>query len=108
MTQTWTIAGRCVRAEVQDLGAMLGPAVFTVGDRTVQPFAIAPWADDPADRLASLPPLLRRLRGEWPCVPFGMPEPRRDLPDAWMAGLGRDEPVGDDQPHGAPSNSVWS
>ena len=105
--RTWTIAGPAVRAEVQDLGAMVGPAWFSVGGRTVQPFAVAPWSDDPPEQLATLPPLLRRLRGEWPCVPFGMPEPRRDLTADWMAGIGPDDVVIDDQPHGTASGSRW-
>ncbi len=107
MTDVWTIGGPAVRAEVQALGAMLGPAFFRVGDRTIQPFAIAPWADDPPARLDTIPPLLRRLRGEWPCVPFGMPEPRRDLPPDWLAGLG-DGPAVDPEPHGTAAGRPWS
>jgi hypothetical protein len=107
MNGIWTISGPTVRAEVQPLGAMLGPAFFRVGDRTVQPFAVAPWADDPPARLQTLPPLLRRLRGEWPCVPFGMPEPRRDVPPDWLAGLG-DGPVIDAEPHGTAAGQLWS
>jgi hypothetical protein len=30
---------------------------------------------------------LRRLRGEFPCVPFGVSHARTDLPDRWMDGL---------------------
>jgi hypothetical protein len=92
---------------VQPLGAMLGPAFFRLGDRTVQPFAIAPWADDPSAQLDTLPPLLRRLRGEWPCVPFGMPEPRRDLPPDWLSGLGDAAPI-DPEPHGTAAGRPWS
>jgi hypothetical protein len=103
----WTISGPAVRAEVQPLGAMLGPAFFRVGGRTVQPFAVAPWADDPPTQLDTLPPLLRRLRGEWPCVPFGMPEPRRDLPPDWLAGAG-DGVVIDPEPHGTAAGRPWS
>jgi hypothetical protein len=105
--RVWTIEGRNVRAEIQDLGAMAGPAWFNVGGRIVQPFAVAPWFDDPPERLATLPPLLHRMRGEWPCVPFGMPAPRRDLAPDWMAGLGPDDIAIDDQPHGAASGSHW-
>ena len=103
----WTIGGRTVRAEVQPLGAMLGPAHFRVGERTVQPFAVAPWADDPPALLDTLPPLLRRLRGEWPCVPFGMPEPRRDLHADWLAGLGEGVAI-DPEPHGTAAGRPWS
>lgn len=82
-SRTVAISGRSVRGEVQLLGAMAGPFSFDLGGRMVQPFAVAPWADDPAERLADLPPLLRRLRGEWPCVPFGGVNSPPGLPPDW-------------------------
>ena len=68
----WTIQSQFVQAQVQSLGAMLGPAWFSIGGRTVQPFAIAPWAEDSGPEYRQLPNLLKRLRGEWACVPFGI------------------------------------
>lgn len=75
---------------VAAVGAMCGPVDFRLDDgRTIQPFAIAPWSDNPEGdpRYDELPPLLKRLRGDWACVPFGMPETRSDLSSAWV---GRD------------------
>lgn len=75
---------------VAAVGAMCGPVNFRLDDgRTIQPFAIAPWSDNPDGdpRYDELPPLLKRLRGDWACVPFGMPETRSDLRFAWV---GRD------------------
>jgi hypothetical protein len=105
--QQWTVESPHVRAHVQSLGAMLGPAHFQVGGRTVQPFAVAPWANDPPEQLATLPGLLRRLRGEWPCIPFGVPEARTDLPDEWLSGLSEPDDVVDPHPHGTCSNVHW-
>ena len=63
---------------VQRLGAMLAPVTFVLADgRQVSPFHIAPWADEPGSD--ALPGILRKLRGEWPCVPFGYSVPA----DGW-------------------------
>lgn len=104
---TWNISSRCVKAEIQSLGAMLGPAFFSLGDRTVQPFAVAPWAEESGVEYDELPPMLRRLRGEWPCVPFGMPEPRAGLPTEWMPAQAFETKPIDSQPHGFSSNAEW-
>lgn len=49
---------------------MLAPVDFTLSDsRVVSPLHIAPWADEPLS--PDTAPILRALRGEWPCVPFG-------------------------------------
>ncbi|WP_374313911.1 hypothetical protein [Dongia sp.] len=63
-------------AEIISLGGMLGPVNFRLPDgRALQPMYLAPWLNDPAT--PDLPPLLRHLRGEFPCVPFG----RTDFPE---------------------------
>lgn len=89
------------------VGAMCAPATFKLSDgREVQPFAVAPWNDDGTEAFAELPTLLKRLRGEWPCIPFGMPEPRSDLPSAWTpkgeAEVGLGEWL-----HGPGANLPW-
>ena len=57
--------------------------------RAIRPFAVAPWADNPTeDWEASAPPLLKRLRGDWVCLPFGLPgEAADDLDADWLEGL---------------------
>lgn len=72
----WQLHWRHGQAELRALGGLLGPITFNLADgRSLQPMYIAPWADEPGTD--DLPPLLRELRGELPCVPFG----RTDLPD---------------------------
>lgn len=90
--------------EIQTLGGMLGPVRFRLpGGRVVQPFHVAPWADEPG--VAGLPGILRRLRGEWPCIPFGV---ERDVP---LAGDWAEIPTAapeDQPPHGYAANADWT
>jgi len=88
-------------ATMQSLGAMLAPIVFRLpSGREVQPMQIAPWADEAGGE--ELPGVLRRLRGEWPCVPFGVTPDRS--PSDWPQHL-RPEP--DEEAHGHGSNHEW-
>lgn len=89
--------------DVQSLGGMVGPITFRLPDgRAVQPMQVAPWADEPDS--ADLPGILRRLRGEWPCVPFGADAPR-DMPPGWAADGSSFE--GATVPHGHSANVDW-
>jgi hypothetical protein len=90
--------------EIQTLGGMLGPVRFRLpGGRVAQPFHVAPWAGEPG--AAELPGILRRLRGEWPCIPFGV-ERGVPLADAW-ADIPATAPE-DQPPHGHGANAEWS
>lgn len=88
---------------VESLGGMLGPTLFVLPDgRQVAPFQIAPWANEPGTE--TLPGVLRRLRGEWPCVPFGSDAARPaqgEWPSSHSAG------TLDPFPHGFGSNNHW-
>lgn len=98
----WRLAWSHGHAEIQALGAMLGPVHFRLdAERSLQVMHVAPWAGAPATR--ALPGILQRLRGEWPCVPFGRTDLPPDLPPGWQA-LTADAPW----PHGFGSNHVWS
>jgi len=85
---------------------MLGPAWFNLGDKVVQPFAVAPWADDSGSEHQRLPGILRRLRGEWVCVPFGIERSISDLPEDWRP-RSNDTVCADSEPHGRSSNAEW-
>jgi len=88
---------------VETLGAMLGPTLFVLADgRQIAPFHVAPWFD--GDQASDQPGILRRLRGEWPCVPFGAAS-HRARQDGWPASdPGLEE---DAFPHGHGSNHHW-
>lgn len=105
----WLLAWNRGRLAVEPVAAMMGPAEVRLDDgRVISPFAVAPWADEPASAALS-PPLLRRLRGDWLCVPFGLPgKPRTDLVPEWMTGLDPALESPDPAQHGTGSNEVWS
>lgn len=87
---------------IEDLGGMVGPTLFVLPDgRQVAPFQVAPWADAPGD---DLPGILKRLRGEWPCVPFGSDADRAPA-DGWPRS--RAAGTVDAFPHGFGSNHAW-
>jgi len=66
-------------------GGHLAPVEFKLGERTVSPYALAPWKPDEID--GELPVLLKNLRGDFMCLPFG---PQEDGP-----------------PHGETANNKW-
>jgi len=79
-----------VTFDITRTGGQLGPVKFRLGRQIVEPFSTAPWCDKPgADKLL---PLLRELRGDFFCAPFG------DGP-AWR---GEAHP-----PHGESANATW-
>jgi hypothetical protein len=90
---------------VQRLGAMLAPVTFVLADgRQVSPLHIAPWAGEPGSD--ALPGILRKLRGEWPCVPFGYSVSADGWPDEWLQVMGEPEP--NEEVHGHSSNHDWT
>ncbi|HEX2554089.1 MAG TPA: hypothetical protein VHL98_10320 [Microvirga sp.] len=99
-----------MEATLQAGGGALEPLRFHLPDgRIAEPFHRAPWIDGSA---ALDPPLLNHIRGEWPCVPFGVPpEPRRLVPSWQAVAEGPAEPdVEDsapDRPHGFGANARW-
>lgn len=91
------------RAELQRLGAMLAPVSFRAPNRPdFAPLQVAPWADEPGN--GALPGLLRRLRGEWPCVPFGRTDRPDGLPADWTALTPEDDFA---HGHGAHHDWTW-
>jgi len=83
----WTFRWDCGAATVQALGGMLGRLELRLpGGPAVTPLAEAHWSAADGAAFAALPPMIRELGGEWPCVPFGKDEPR-DLPAVWAADM---------------------
>jgi hypothetical protein len=84
---SWRLENDRVRLAVTRDGAMIAPVEFRLDNgRPVSPYALAPWK--PAELDDSVPPLLRVLRGDFFCLPFG--------------------PQKDGDPHGASANREWT
>lgn len=64
---------------------------FRLGDKKIKPFAVAPWAEEATAR--DLPPMLKVLRGDFFCLPFGGNDTRYQ---------GERHP-----PHGETANARW-
>ena len=66
---SWRIRSANVDAFVTETGGHLAPVVFDRKGRQIQPYSIAPWYSEklPPDT----PPLIRLLRGDFFCLPFG-------------------------------------
>jgi hypothetical protein len=89
-------------AEVQPLGGMLGPVSLRLDDeRELDLMHVAPWAGTTG--AAGLPGVLRRLRGEWPCVPFGRADTPASLPPGWHTRASDDAWM-----HGYAANQRWT
>jgi hypothetical protein len=66
---SWRIQSSHVEAFVTELGGHLAPVVFDRGQRRIQPYALPPWWNE---RLPPhLPPVIKVLRGDFFCLPFG-------------------------------------
>src|SRR5688500_7736569 len=88
---SWSFRSSHVHANLTRLGGHLGPVSFRLPHRLVSPFSVAPWAEE---KLApDTPALLRALRGDFFCAPFG------GNGTAWR---GESHP-----PHGETANSTW-
>jgi len=65
---SWRLASDQVEAFVTQMGGQLGPVTFDRQRRKLQPFSVAPWAEA---KVSALPPIIRALRGDFFCLPFG-------------------------------------
>ena len=64
------------------LGCMMVPK-FKIEGKLVEPLHTADWVNDKSDQFNSLPGVLKNLRGEFPCVPFGINSPVDKINDQW-------------------------
>ena len=66
---SWQFSLDKVTAAVTQLGGHLAPVRFRLPHGTVEPFAVAPWATEKL--AADTAPVLRPMRGDFFCAPFG-------------------------------------
>lgn len=101
----WVVRSDAVEATLNALGGMLAPAWFTLPDgRRVAPFKVSDWSG--RVEAEALPPVMRYLRGEFACVPFGAPQPPPSATEAWRSLFEADPNFSDT--HGYCANHEWS
>jgi hypothetical protein len=88
---SWSFASDKVEASVTRAGGHLGPVRFRLPGGFVAPFSVAPWAEEKIS--ADAPNLLRSLRGDFFCAPFG--------------GNGTPHQGEKHPPHGESANAAW-
>jgi len=88
---SWKFVSNKVEAAITQMGGHLAPVRFRLPHGVIEPFSVAPWAEEPA--ASKLIPVLRALRGDFFCAPFG----------------GNETPHRSEQhpPHGETANAKW-
>jgi hypothetical protein len=66
---SWRIASSEVEAFVTEMGGHVGPVTFYRSGQRLQPYSVAPWAQEKND--PPLRPVIKALRGDFFCMPFG-------------------------------------
>jgi hypothetical protein len=66
---SWRLASPRVEAYVTQTGGMIGPVTFDRTGKKIRPLSVAPWATEAIDK--SNPEIIRALRGDFFCMPFG-------------------------------------
>ena len=88
---SWMISSDHVSAAITEIGGHVGPVQFRLDGRVIEPFSVAPWAEEVVP--PGTPAILRVLRGDFFCAPFGGNE------TPWR---GEKHP-----PHGDSANARW-
>ncbi len=66
---SWVVGTKEVELAITQSGGHMAPVTFFKdSDKPVQPYHISPWQEE---GLKLEPPVLRVLRGDWFCMPFG-------------------------------------
>lgn len=87
--KTFGIDSDLVSLAVTETGGHLSEVVFRIGGEDVSPLHTAPWVDEDLEQ--GIPPILRVLRGDFFCAPFG----------------DSDVEPSETRPHGATANGHW-
>lgn len=86
---TYRVQSDQVALGVTSVGGHLDDVTFRLDEATFAPLHTSPWANEEHD--ASIPPMLRTLRGDFFCAPFGASDVEPD----------------ETRPHGATANADW-
>jgi len=87
---TFPLRSNLASLSVTEIGGHLSDVSFTLADgRRIMPMHVAPWAEEPLP--PDTPPILRMLRGDFFCAPFGASDLLPEMPFV----------------HGLPANGEW-
>jgi len=88
--KSFALRSDSVSLAVTEIGGHLSDVVFTLEDgRSINPMHVAPWADEELPQ--DTPAIIRMLRGDFFCAPFGSSDLLPDMPFV----------------HGLPANGTW-
>lgn len=85
-----TLKSDCVELGITPVGGHLENVRFQTADGVFTPMHTAPWTDEP--HTSDVPPMLRILRGDFFCAPFGDSDVLAD----------------EQRPHGSSANDRWT
>ena len=88
------------------LGCMMVPE-FYHKDKIISPLHTCQWPDKDPKKFSQLPGILRNLRGDFPCVPFGINTPIENISENWKKSYS-EEPYIINDPHGYSANNIWN
>ena len=91
--------------EINPLGCTMYPK-FKIGNRILTPLHSANWKNDKSNKHKKIPGILKNLRGEFPCVPFGINTSVGSLSKDWKNSFSK-KPYIINDPHGFAANNVW-
>ena len=69
--KSWLLNKGHVEAAMTHEGGQIAPITFKIGSRRIAPMAVAPWAQQMEALEPGTPAILRVLRGDFFCAPFG-------------------------------------
>ena len=105
MNELHTLIWNGGEIDIWTLGCKIIPK-FKLNNKLIEPLHSANWIDDESEDFKNLPGILKNLRGEFPCVPFGINSPIDEISDDWKE-VYSDKPHIVNEPHGYGSNKNW-
>jgi len=94
------------KVKIYLLGCMMVPE-FYHKDKIISPLHTCQWPDKDPKKFSQLPGILRNLRGDFPCVPFGINTPIENISEDWKKSYS-EEPYIVNDPHGYSANNIWN
>ena len=105
MNKSYHLNWKGGKIEIDSLGCKMLPT-FNLDGQKIKPLHEPDWLTDDSNDFDSLPGILQNLKGEFPCVPFGINSPVEELMHDWQSSFS-EKPYLVNEPHGYCSNKNW-